>query len=95
MSNRWPAVLLCLCSAVLPALAQEQQEQNLLVNGSFEDVTERNPSNWSLSTHGNDADLTAVELPDGTHALKLECTRFERGWVIAAQDGVVKIAKGQ
>ena len=95
MSNRWPAVLLCLSSAVLPALAQEQQEQNLLVNGSFEDVTERNPSNWSLSTHGNDANLTAVELPDGTRALKLECTRFERGWVIAAQDGVVKIAKGQ
>ena len=95
MPKRWSAMLICLCVAALPGVAQEQQDQDLVVNGSFEEVTEHNPSHWSLATHGNDANLTAVELPDGTHALKLECTRFQRGWVIAAQDGVVGIKQGQ
>ncbi len=89
------AVTFLLAAAVVPCFGQEAEPANLLTNGSFEDVTENNPAYWSLGTHGNDANLTAVELPDGTHALKLECTRFERGWVIAAQDGVVKIKKGQ
>ncbi len=89
------AVTFLLAAAVVPCFGQEAEPANLLTNGSFEDVTETNPAYWSLGTHGNDANLTAVELADGTHALKLECTRFERGWVIAAQDGVVKIKKGQ
>ncbi|MEA3402954.1 MAG: carbohydrate binding domain-containing protein [Armatimonadota bacterium] len=86
----------CCAAAVLcVAVAGAADDENLLRNGSFEDVSEDHPNHWSLTTHGNEANLFAVTLPDGTHALRLSCSRFEGGWVIAAQDGVVEIERGQ
>jgi len=71
MRTRWLAVTFLLAAAALPCLGQEGEPRNLLTNGSFEDVTEQNPSHWALATHGNDANLTAVELPDGTHVYEV------------------------
>ncbi|MGC9318025.1 MAG: carbohydrate binding domain-containing protein [Armatimonadota bacterium] len=85
----------CLAATLCAAVAGAAGEENLLRNGSFEDVSEGHANHWSLTTHGNEANLTAVALPDGTHALRLSCSRFEGGWVIAAQDGVVQIQQGQ
>lgn len=86
---------IALAAGLLCLAAGAADDENLLRNGSFEDVSEGHPNGWSLTTHGNDANLTAVELPDGTHALRLSCSRFDGGWVIAAQDGVVEIERGQ
>ena len=88
---RWwilPAGLL----VALPSMA----ETNLVANPSFEAVTDGRPDGWVLgNSSGNEAALTAVELEDGTRALRLQCTHFERGWVIAAQDDVVPVRKGR
>ncbi len=84
-----------LASLIALAAAAEQPRPNLVRNGSFEQVSVDQPEGWSLTQHGNECALGVAPDAKGGHAARLSCSRFQHGWVIMAQDGVVKVKKGQ
>jgi len=76
-----------------PLLGQEAD--SLVRNGSFEQVSVEHPEGWTLTEHGNECALGVCPGVEGQHAARLSCATFRHGWVIIAQDGVVKVKKGQ
>ena len=89
---RAASIFLLVCSALL---AQPAGSGNMLRNGDFEQVSVGHPEGWTLTQHGNECTLGVGPGVEGGHAAKLSCTKFSRGWVIVAQDGVVQVTKGQ
>ena len=72
-----------------------EQAGNLIRNHGFEQASAGRPEGWVLTGHGNVSELGLGEGVVGKRAAKLSCTRFIKGWVILAQDGVVKVRKKQ
>ena len=84
-------ILLALIASTLLA----QEPGNLVRNGTFEQVSVEHPEGWALTEHGNECALSVGPGIEGRHAARLSCAAFRHGWVIMAQDGVVKVKKGQ
>ena len=83
-----------ICGSAAGSLSA-QEPSNLVRNGDFEQVSVGHPEGWTLTQHENECSLGVAEGAQGKHAAKLSCTTFNKGWVILAQDGVVKVKKGQ
>ena len=86
-------LILLLTSSAL--LAQQAGTGNMLRNGDFEQVSVGHPEGWTLTQHGNECTLGAAPGVEGLYAAKLSCAKFNRGWVIVAQDGVAQVEKGK
>jgi len=50
---------------------------------------------WGLITHGNDAEATIEPGHMEFFSQRIDCTRFERGWVILYRDGQDTIVEGE
>jgi len=82
-------------SISLSVFGQAKTVPNMIRNGGFEQVSVLHPEGWTLTQHGNECSLGVAPGASGKYAARLSCTKFNQGWVILAQDGVVKVKKGQ